>query len=91
MQQVYEATGVKPAALENAPECPETLEYIWQFFKELETGRSSGGMSVNPISYPDIDAWSRLKNIVLTPFEVDVIKMIDSVFFNHHFKKTKGK
>lgn len=63
--------------------------YLWEYFIELDSGRSVGGMSVNPISYQDIDCWNRLTGKNITANEVEAIKMIDNVFFQYQAKKAK--
>lgn len=91
MQKVFEQTGIKPKPLEDATQCPADMAYLWDYFLELDGGRSAGGFSVNPISYQDIDCWNRLTNKNITANEVEIIKMIDNVFFQYQAKKDKDK
>jgi hypothetical protein len=37
-------------------------------------------MAMNPITWPDIDAWARLKGITLRQWEMDALAGIDDVF-----------
>jgi len=59
---------------------PENYAYCWAWFGELSRTRSSNGLGQNPISYAEIDAWSKLTNIELTPLEVSAIMRLDSAY-----------
>jgi len=59
---------------------PENYRHCWSWFGELSRTRSSNGFGQNPISYAEIDAWSRLTNIELTPLEVSAIMRLDSAY-----------
>lgn len=72
---VYEQTGIMPAELDIEPP-PEQLEYLLEYFYALSLSRQSG-MSVNPILYSEILAWSRLTKCTLKQWELDVIKQLD--------------
>ena len=61
---------------------PENYRHCWSWFGELSRTRSSNGFGQNPISYSEIDAWSRLTNIELTPLEVNAIIRLDSAYLN---------
>lgn len=63
--------------------------YLWEWFLELDGGRGAGGFSVNPISYQDIYCWDRLTGKCINANEVEIIKMIDNVFFQYQSKKAK--
>lgn len=69
---------------------PDTLEYIWRDFLELNDARTSNGMSINPISYTEIDAWKRLMNKQVTAQDIELIKRLDAVFM-HHYQKAEKK
>ena len=59
---------------------PENYRHCWSWFGELSRTRSSNGFGQNPISYSEIDSWSRLTNIELTPLEVSAIMRLDSAY-----------
>jgi hypothetical protein len=61
---------------------PENYYHCWSWFGELSRTRSSNGFGQNPISYSEIDAWSRLISIDLTPLEVSAIIRLDSAYLN---------
>jgi len=53
------------------------------WFSELSGSRSSG-MDVNPISFLDIFAWSQLKHLQLSPWELKMIQSLDICWRNVH-------
>jgi hypothetical protein len=70
-----------PAEYKSLPK-PENYAYCLAWFDELHRTRSNSGFGQNPISYAEIDAWSRLTNIELTPLEVSAIMRLDSAYLN---------
>jgi len=69
-QQVFKSTGLKPEKLENAPELPENLHYMWDLFFELCNG-------CEKIGYPEIDAYQRVTGLILTNWEITVLIKMD--------------
>lgn len=55
------------------PELPWQIEHVWRWFGELCAGRAG----LAPLTYPDIDAWSRLTGAMVRPSEVGLIKRLD--------------
>jgi hypothetical protein len=47
---------------------------------ELSSARQNSGFSVSPISYGEIEAWSRLTGTITEPWEVTAIRAIDLEF-----------
>jgi hypothetical protein len=72
-------TGVAPPELE-VPPCPAELAHVVAWYYELAGGRATGGFGVSGLPYAEIDAWSRLMQVALTPFEVHVLRRIDQAF-----------
>jgi len=63
------------------PILPLAGKYILHWFSELNGARGSG-MDVNPISFPDIFAWSQLRNIRLSPWDLKMIQALDICWRN---------
>lgn len=78
-------TGKRPAELDG-PECPADGEHVWQWFLEISAGRGSNGFGANPISWPDIDAWSRLTETIIRPSEIRAIKVLDGIWLEEQAK-----
>ncbi len=62
------------------PDFPDEYTFAWEAFFDLNQCRSSNGFGVNPISYTEIDAYTRLTGKVLLPYEINGINIIDSCF-----------
>lgn len=70
---------------------PETMEFIWLDFLELNNARTSNGYTLNPISYQELYAWTQLTGKRLKAHEIGIIKMLDITFLNYHNKQQKLK
>lgn len=66
--------------LASAPELPDTMRYLWEWFCELSAARGASMNGLNPISYPDIDAWSRLRGVEPDASEVHILTNMDAAF-----------
>lgn len=60
------------------PPFPEGAEYLWRWFAELDNDRGDTGDGPAPITYQDIEAWARLTGRKPRPWEVGVIKALDT-------------
>lgn len=60
-------------------EQPPVLPYVWELFKELTTTRQNG-FQVGPITFLEMDAWSRLYGVALHPSDVSAISRLDALF-----------
>lgn len=67
------------------PPFPEALRHVWTAFCRL-SARRGAGFSINPISWPDIDAYTRLSRMPLAPWEVRLIEELDDMFRLEHSK-----
>jgi hypothetical protein len=60
---------------------PHQLEYLWNWFLELHTGRHFDANGPKPISYQDMYSWSRLTERKLGQFELKIIRQMDRRYF----------
>lgn len=60
------------------PEMNPEAERLWAWFLELNNARSGSGFGPNPIGYVELEAWSRLMNISLAPWEVRALRLTDA-------------
>lgn len=90
MLAVEKAIGRKPKELEDLIELPKEFSKVWEDFLNLSNSRSSG-LGISPISYAEIDAYSRLLGIDLEPWEVQVIKLFDRVTLSEVNKQQEKK
>jgi len=77
-----------PEQLESAF-CPVEVKYLWEWFVQLSAKRTSNGFGSNRISDVEIMAWSNLRQIKLTPFDMQAIDAMDNIFMQ--FQNSKAK
>lgn len=73
MVQVWKTLGKKPKQLEEQPEFPEDLRYLWEWYGEVK------GPEV--FSFVELKAWSELTLQKPKAWEVDVMKTLDRVYW----------
>ena len=66
----------------NLPELPECAKHVWDWYQELDSKRTWGMSSANPISFLEIDSWSKLTKNNLLQWELDAINSIDTAYRN---------
>jgi hypothetical protein len=72
------------------PEYPWAMGETWENFLELHRTRSRDMGEMEAISYQEIQAWSRLTQSPLTPFQVRAIAALDAeALKTHHQKRAK--
>jgi len=64
---------------EDGPEVPVAEQRVWSIFLELNATRTVG-MAVNPISFGEIEAWSRLRREPVRPFELTMLRALDAAY-----------
>jgi len=62
------------------PPFPDVLTYLWVAFRRLGSRRGSSGFAIDPIGWPDIDAFVRHSGVRLAPWEVRLIEELDDLF-----------
>jgi hypothetical protein len=62
------------------PPFPKELAYIWKIFVRLSTRRGSNGFGGLPIGWSDIDAFCRLSQTKLHPWEIEIIEDLDALY-----------
>ena len=56
---------------------PAGCNLVWDTFIELSNKRSSG-MTAQPIGWRDLQAWQALRQVALTPWEIDTLMALDT-------------
>lgn len=56
------------------PEVPSVVEHVWHWFWTLNRQRRKGPEA---LTYADVDAWSRLMQITVSPDEVQMLMAMD--------------
>lgn len=87
MAVVNKRKGVKTD--DTGPECPPEVRYLFTIWEELHAARGCG-MQPNPIAWADIDAYSRLCDERLEPWEARAIRKVDFAFMKTVFSDGVG-
>jgi hypothetical protein len=80
------ATKKVPVELQDQPELPESASHVWDWFLDLNAGRTASMAGLNTISYLEIKAWADLHNEKLAVWEVKAIKALDNAFLSRKDK-----
>ena len=72
LEQVYKATGKKPQQLAELQDPPDELLYVWRWWKDLR--------KLDRLTFAEIESWSRLMRIDVSPWEVDLIMSLDFIY-----------
>lgn len=57
------------------------MRFVWNIFSTLHRSRGAGAAAQNPITFTEIDAWSRLMQVTLVPWEVELVRALDDEYF----------
>ncbi|MFD2248942.1 hypothetical protein FHS82_001058 [Pseudochelatococcus lubricantis] len=77
LERHEERSGITPDDL-LPPDVPPAGEHLWQWFWELEKGRTGNGYGPSPFSWSDIDAWARLHGERPRPWELAILRAMDA-------------
>jgi hypothetical protein len=71
--------GVKAAQeMLEGPDYPDVLDYLWNWFRELDLHRSTSAMEGSgPITFEQLDAWTRLTRRTPQAHEVEALMRLD--------------
>lgn len=75
----YKATGKMHPLLQTPPPSG-IVSHVFEWFRDLNSARTSNGFGYNPLSYSEIMAWCRLSGTHLTTFELSLIKDLDNAY-----------
>lgn len=76
LQAAAAMSGVADPLLE-VPRVPVAARALWATFLTLSAVRRSG-MGPHPLTLTDIEAWCRLADVRLTPWELDTLIALDA-------------
>lgn len=65
-----------------SPELPFEAVHIWNHFVRLSGARTGNGFGANPISFSEMDAYSRLCGWAFDPWEIDAIRLLDDAYLS---------
>jgi len=88
--QVYNSSGNYDPRLD-LPEIPRELEYLMGWFWEIRNATGGNGFGANPISFCEMKAWCELNDIEITPWEVSILRKMDTEFIKNSNKSIRDK
>lgn len=62
------------------PKLPPGAVHLWNAFIQLSNARGGNGYGPNPIPYTEIDAFCRLTETALDPWEIEAIRALDDAY-----------
>lgn len=69
------------------PRVPEGASLLWNGFAALSRARGSGPAA---ITFPEIEAWSRLMRVPLEPHQVEILCAMDQLWLKHVMRKSEA-
>lgn len=73
LDRVAKQTGRDPEKLYDLPEIEQELLYLFRHYCNVK--------GQEPLTFQELDAWTRLTGTELTPGEVDILFMLDTAFY----------
>lgn len=77
-----------PKELAEVPDCPEHMQYLWEWFKQINKG--------GEFTWTNLHAWSALHGVQLTRGELRLLSAVNSTYISvsngrrHHKSSSKG-
>lgn len=78
------------ATLTGEPKLLQAGQHIWNWYNQLSATRG-GGFGPAPITYQEIRAWSKLMQTRPQPWEIDLIMMLDRIWFEMWADRDKAE
>ena len=72
------------------PRPPEGSGILWGAFLALSRARTCGPAGPNPISFTEIEAWSRLTRTPLEPQHVEIITAMDAIWMEKVYARSNA-
>jgi hypothetical protein len=77
-RQIYEKRAQKNDAqaiayLTGGPQCPPVFSWLWDRYVDLLAGIEIAGLGVPRLTWHNLDAWLRRRDLELSQYEIDVL------------------
>jgi hypothetical protein len=80
LDQILRTHGELPPGSPVVEEIPFPAAALWSIFWQLSGARGSNGFGPTGLSFTEIQAWSDLYAVELTPWEVEALKAMDAEY-----------
>lgn len=74
--ELFERFG-KSKQVPDEPSLQGQFHYLLDYFSEIASKRQPSATTIAPIQFTEILAWQKLRQIVLTPLELDILLQVD--------------
>lgn len=88
MRQVLSALRDHLGGSKRAP--PAGSAPIWNAFMRLSARRTMNSVGPNPVSFQEIEAYTRLMALPLSPRHVETLVEMDQIWLDHTYSKTRS-
>ena len=69
---------------------PDSVEHVWGWFWQLSSRRSFTDSSLLPLSFTELDAWTRLMRVNITPEDLDMLIAMDDAMLSAHSEESQA-
>lgn len=76
-EAIQQRLGRWPAGIPQEPPFPLLLTYLWGWFGEVSSGRTTNGLGLNVLSWSDLYAWCSLMRRRPEVWELACIRELD--------------
>lgn len=91
---VEEQTGKWPEAYP-PPQVPQDGVEIWTWYWDLRAAAAYGASGPGPLAFTEIEAWTRLVHVQLTPIDIQLLYALDQVYlgcwYEEQARRNKSK
>lgn len=68
---------------------PAALAYLWRTYNRIRRRAAAGGFGPSPISWADIDAFTRHSRFALAPWEIEIVEQLDDLYMGEQAKQAR--
>lgn len=90
LEDVERQTGDRPAELDG-PQFPDTMEFVWGAFLDLNASRGGSGFGASPLTYADIQTWMTVLSHRLDIWEINAIRRLDITWLRVQSEAQRAK
>lgn len=67
---------------------PAGADYLWRVFLRLSRRRGSNGFGPDPVSFIEIETFTRLAGFPLAPWEIEILEHLDDIYLEVRGEET---
>lgn len=90
LNDIVRQTGVVPKELRDLPRLPAALEYLWDWFTELDATRGQGFSADLAIAWQEINAFFAVQRVTPQRWELQALRRIDEAYLSSRARIAAG-